>query len=265
MAKNWEHAAGVLWNILVAAARAGKTTTYKAVSGPLDTNPLSVRNALEPIQAYCMANRLPPLTAIVVNSSTGLPGPGFIAWDVDDIAQANALVFGFSWDAVDNPYGGFGLLDTTESLAKKLIEVPGSEAEVYAKARVRGVVQQFFRRALMHAYDGKCAMCGFSFGEALDAAHLVPWGEASHSERMSVNNGLLLCANHHRLFDVGYLKLNQDLRIIHDDEDCSDETYGTSDRQQTSDIAGCKIRLPAIPTLHPGAIFIERRYKKEAT
>jgi len=38
---------------------------------------VAISRALLPIAFWCDANRLPPLTAIVVNAETGIPGEGF--------------------------------------------------------------------------------------------------------------------------------------------------------------------------------------------
>ena len=45
------------------------------------------------IQNYCIEEKLPPLTILVVDKS-GKPGTGFIAYDVDKLAEGMALVYG---------------------------------------------------------------------------------------------------------------------------------------------------------------------------
>jgi hypothetical protein len=50
---------------------------------------------LEPIQSYCLLKKLPPLTALVVSDSTGLPGTGFIA--AAEIPKALVDVFAYDW------------------------------------------------------------------------------------------------------------------------------------------------------------------------
>jgi putative restriction endonuclease len=47
----------------------------------------------------------------------------------------------------------------------------------------------------------KCAICGLGIAECLQAAHITPYNAASREQRISHKNGLLLCANHHLLFD----------------------------------------------------------------
>jgi hypothetical protein len=49
---------------------------------------------------YCRPTRLPPLTALVVNQTTGLPGDGLIA---DDLNGDRERVFGCNWYAIRPP------------------------------------------------------------------------------------------------------------------------------------------------------------------
>jgi hypothetical protein len=54
---------------------------------------------LEPIQSYCIINRLRPLSSLVVGDKTGAPGEGFIA--AERVPAAQAQVFNFEW--LDEP------------------------------------------------------------------------------------------------------------------------------------------------------------------
>lgn len=70
--------------------------------------------------------------------------------------------------------------------------------------------QSAFRVLVTDAYNKRCALTGENTLVALEAAHIVPYsGEGSHD----VQNGLLLRADFHRLFDVGLVSVTQDLRI----------------------------------------------------
>jgi putative restriction endonuclease len=266
MPRNWQHAAGIIWPKLCAAARQGRTLAYRDLAPLIATNPLSVGRALGPIQSHCLENRLPPLTALVVNAGTGLPGNGFIAWDADDFSTALKLVFAFSWDAVPNPYAGFGPNDTTRTLARRLVLAPDEAGDVYAQVRVRGVAQNIFRAALLQAYDGRCAFCGMSFAQAQDAAHIKSWRQCVGHERLDPANGLLLCATHHRLFDAGLMTLDTDLCVV-----CADlEMEGTpgtenggdsdADRTLTRALHGRRAYLPRKKALRPSRDFLRAHY-----
>jgi len=105
--KNWMHAARRLWPRLVDVGRKRMTLTYEEAAPGIDTNPLSVRFALGPIQDYCLDNRLPPLTAIVVGKNSGVPGTGFIAWDLDDLEVARDAIAAYNWSLLRNPFQAF--------------------------------------------------------------------------------------------------------------------------------------------------------------
>jgi hypothetical protein len=64
-----------------------------------------------------------------------------------------------------------------------------------------------FRRALLHAYQGKCAMTDYDAEPALEAAHIIPYRgpQTNHP-----TNGLLLRADMHDLFDLGLVAVNTD-------------------------------------------------------
>jgi len=71
--------------------------------------------------------------------------------------------------------------------------------------------QPAFRSALLQAYGGRCAMTGCNVTDALEAAHIRPYfGQASNV----VNNGLLLRADIHTLFDLYLVAVSpESLRI----------------------------------------------------
>lgn len=69
---------------------------------------------------------------------------------------------------------------------------------------VRRQGQPKFRKELILAYEGKCAVTGCDVEAVLEAAHIAPYlGKESNA----VQNGLLLRADIHTLFDLGLLKI----------------------------------------------------------
>lgn len=69
--------------------------------------------------------------------------------------------------------------------------------------------QGTFRYAVLDAY-GKCAVSKEHSLPALEAAHIKPY---SHGGTHEVNNGLLLRADIHKLFDLGYVTVTPDHRF----------------------------------------------------
>lgn len=59
--------------------------------------------------------------------------------------------------------------------------------------------QPDFRKSLLEAYGGRCAITGYNVTEALEAAHIRPYSGRSSN---AVSNGLLLRADVHTLFDL---------------------------------------------------------------
>ena len=79
----------------------------------------------------------------------------------------------------------------------------GRDRTIASIVRRRG--QPGFRRALIEAYRGKCAVSGCDAEAALEACHIRPYmGPKSNA----LSNGLLLRADLHTLFDFGLLAIN---------------------------------------------------------
>lgn len=69
-----------------------------------------------------------------------------------------------------------------------------------------------FRRALVTAYEGRCAMTQYDAPAALEAAHILPYRgpQTNHP-----TNGLLLRADMHDLFDLGLIAVDPDsMRLL---------------------------------------------------
>lgn len=90
-----------IWPVLALAARNRQTLTYEIVEGLTGLFRAGLGQCLDPIQAYCVANDLPPLTALVVEKGSGLPGTGFTA--AADVPKAQARVFAYDWSSHECP------------------------------------------------------------------------------------------------------------------------------------------------------------------
>lgn len=72
---------------------------------------------------------------------------------------------------------------------------------------VERIGQEQFRKDLLAAYGGACAVTDERTEPVLDAAHIYPYGEGgSHA----VSNGILLRRDLHCLFDLGYVTVRPD-------------------------------------------------------
>jgi hypothetical protein len=84
-----------IWPVLVLASKNRQILTYDLLGRLIGVPAADLGRLLEPIQSHCILKDLPPLTSIVVNARTGMPGEGFIA--ADNLPQAQAETFFFDW------------------------------------------------------------------------------------------------------------------------------------------------------------------------
>jgi hypothetical protein len=109
--------AAQIWSTLALAARNRQTLTYDMLGRLTGTPRMGLGQLLEPVQSYCLVQRLPPLTALVVSGRTGLPGLGFIA--AQDVPRTQQEVFAFDWLGHGSP--------SLDALDRALRELPSNE------------------------------------------------------------------------------------------------------------------------------------------
>jgi len=85
-----------------------------------------------------------------------------------------------------------------------------TETQATGKAR-RG--QQFFRQAVLTAYDVRCCISGINVPRLLVASHIKPWGKFP-AERLNPRNGLCLSTLHDAAFDAGLITLDEKLNVV---------------------------------------------------
>ncbi|KAF0846916.1 HNH endonuclease [Nocardia caishijiensis] len=106
-----------------------------------------------------------------------------------------------------------------------------------------------FRARLLHAYGIRCAVCGLGVAQLLDAVHIVdaarPIDDASGKlyTTSSIENGLLLCSNHHRAFAAKLLGITPDYTIRIADRLMVEGDDPAS--EQLRDLNGRSLLLPA--------------------
>jgi hypothetical protein len=92
-----------IWGILAWAARNRQSMTYGHLGKLIGVPNAGLGQLLEPIQSFCILERLPPLTVLVVQQDTGLPGSGFTGAPASELAQAQMEVFEYDWLDQGNP------------------------------------------------------------------------------------------------------------------------------------------------------------------
>jgi putative restriction endonuclease len=101
------------------------------------------------------------------------------------------------------------------------LEDPLERRYAVRKTRVR-LHQARFRGRVVPAYSSQCAICTLKELRLLDAAHIL--GDLEASGEPTVQNGLSLCAIHHRAFDQNLVGVSPDYtvhvsrRLLEDDD-----------------------------------------------
>ncbi|MBS0583712.1 MAG: HNH endonuclease [Proteobacteria bacterium] len=86
----------------------------------------------------------------------------------------------------------------------------GETRQTIVQQRIK---QDFFRRAVLSSYRGRCCISGVSDPRLLIASHIVPWRE-DKANRLNPSNGLCLSAIHDKAFDNHLFSLTDDARIV---------------------------------------------------
>jgi predicted restriction endonuclease len=95
---------------------------------------------------------------------------------------------------------------------KVRLVAPSGPTETQATVKVRRG-QQFFRQAVLTAYDVRCCISGINVPRLLVASHIKPWGRFP-ADRLNPRNGLCLSTLHDAAFDAGLITLDDKLSVV---------------------------------------------------
>ncbi len=107
----------------------------------------------------------------------------------------------------------FNIKKTKEEQANVYYETPEEKERLakFCKQRVREE-QPKFREKILKKYNGTCVVTGCNILAILDAAHIL---SVEYGGDYKPNNGLLLRADLHRLFDRGLMAIDPDTGKVH--------------------------------------------------
>jgi hypothetical protein len=117
---------------------------------------------------------------------------------------------------------------------------------------VRRRGQPKFRRELLDAYSGRCAVTGCELPALLEGAHIKPY-KGEHTNH--VTNGLLLRADIHTLFDLGLLRLHPETLIIY---------VAVAARSDYGAYHGQVLATPKSPSRRPDQVALSEHFDRSS-
>jgi HNH endonuclease len=107
--------------------------------------------------------------------------------------------------------------------------------------------QASFRKQLLRAYGGRCAITECNCEDVLEAAHILPYdGKATNH----VQNGLLLRSDIHTLFDLGRIGVDASTKKVLVAKSLSKTVYTT--------LSDMRLRLPERKEHHPNVEVLRK-------
>lgn len=110
--------------------------------------------------------------------------------------------------------------------------------------------QGAFRVLVTDAYERRCAVSGEKTLPILDAAHIRSYADGGEHEG---SNGILLRTDIHKLFDLGYVTVDEDRRFVVSGRLKADFDNG----KHYYDLHGTTLRAPVLPTATPSSGALE--------
>lgn len=118
--------------------------------------------------------------------------------------------------------------------------------------------QRDFSRAVRDRYGGTCVLCEVDRRELLHAGHVLAWRE-NEAARGDPDNGILLCATHHRAFDTGIFTLDASYTLVVRPDFETESAYL---RETIVDRDGESIGFPADP---PSSVYVRAHNEHEVS
>lgn len=98
-----------------------------------------------------------------------------------------------------------------DDIQKSIHSLSNTEKDIICKQRIG---QGLFKELLLDKYNCKCALCNITTERMLVGSHIKEWSHSTDSQKLDVNNGILLCAHHDALFDKHLISFNDDGTLL---------------------------------------------------
>lgn len=200
-------------------------------------------------QGYCLAYQVDSLVRLAV------PKPAEFRFPMDGWLRCSDEKAAGWLRGLSAPKSGDGpsareLAKTTSQVAETGYFSPASLTDE-RKKKLREIVerrgQPDFRKRLIAAYSGRCAVTGCDAEAALEAAHIVPY---TGPQSNHVTNGLLLRADIHTLFDLDLIGVDPESMEISVAVELQATVY--------AELHGRKLSLPASTEIPNQSALVKR-------
>jgi hypothetical protein len=115
----------------------------------------------------------------------------------------------YTWENPKSRFGDSTLGDIKAILSDTAIDPTTMQAQVTVR-----LGQGEFGSEVRKLWNHCCAVTGSITMAALEASHIKPWADSIDRERLDPNNGLLLTANLHKLFDAGLISFEDSGKML---------------------------------------------------
>ena len=128
-----------------------------------------------------------------------------------------------------------------DALAPDIQNLPeGYEKEILVRQRVN---QQFFRDAVLAAYQSQCCITGISNASLLEACHISGWTD-DENNRTNPRNGLCMTPTFHRAYDKYLMAITPDYYVVISDKMLCSANKDENTMCYFRELQGRQIRMP---------------------
>lgn len=151
----------------------------------------------------------------LINNDYFLEDFGEVLENIESIEINRNFMKSYYRDTEDDDEFNSIIKQEIETIVDESTLIPEKYREQYIKTRIG---QGLFREKLIVKHGNKCAICGISNENLLIASHIKEFCNCIDDEHIDEYNGLLLCANHDKLFDKHYISFDKNGKIIISDK-----------------------------------------------
>lgn len=136
---------------------------------------------------------------------------------------------------------------------REVLDAEQYEEEIYIRSNI-------FKREIPKIYNNTCCISGMRVDaidniSMIDACHIIPFSESYND---TITNGIALCPNLHRAFDRGLISINNDFKVLLNNN-FSEPNRSSYNLKQ---FEGINIILPENPSFFPSKESLEHHRKR---